>query len=135
MYWCHWAVVRVLVVVHIRRVASSMLRFHSQIVRSSLAAARAFPSGLNATEVTLAAAAVRGGPSGAGRAGGVRFHSQTGPSRVPAAKMCPSGLNATVLTALRGPVRGWAGRVPQEHSVVAAAAAGGEGFAVRAERH
>src|SRR6266568_3965216 len=108
MYWCHWAVVRVLVVVHIRRVASSMLRFHSQIVRSSLAAARAFPSGLNATEVTLAAAAVRGGPSGAGRAGPVRFHRNTllSPLPLPAARVLPSGLNATEVTMPAGPVSG-----------------------------
>src|SRR6266487_2822688 len=114
MYWCHWAVVRVLVVVHIRRVASSMLRFHSQIVRSSLAAAGG--GGGGGGEVPQPDRAVTG-------AGGQDVPVRAERHRVDSTARTGQGLGGAVRVC----------QAPQPDRVVVAA--GGEGFAVRAERH
>ena len=73
--------------------SARLVTFHSLMLSSpALPAASVFPSGLNATALTVPVSPVRGCPIAMAWAGSVTFHSRTAPSLLAAARVCPSGL-------------------------------------------
>ena len=84
-------------------VAPPVATSHNRTVPSSLPVARVLPSGLNATDQTAPACAVRGLPIWRWVA---TSHNRTVPSSLPVARVLPSGLNATDQTSRVCPVRG-----------------------------
>src|SRR5215472_3646149 len=76
---------------------------HNRTVPSWLPVARVLPSGLNATDQTPPACAMRGLPIWRWVA---TSHSRAVPSWPPVARVLPSGLNATDQTSPGRPVRG-----------------------------
>ena len=102
--------------------------------RRRLPVARVRPSGLNATEVTASVWPVSGDAVWRWLA---TSHSRTVSSAPPVARVLPSGLNATESTESVWPVRGepTCGGWPRPTAAPLVVAAGGQGLAVRAERH